>query len=30
VVNPQHALGFSSKWENELNGEDYVEIMSAQ
>jgi hypothetical protein len=30
VVNPQHALGFSSKWENELNGEDYVELMSAQ
>lgn len=30
VVNPQHALGFSSKWENDLNGEDYVEIMSAQ
>ncbi len=30
VVNPQHALGFSSKWDNSLNGEDYVEIMSAQ
>ncbi len=30
VVNPQHALGFASKWENDLNGEDYVEIMSAQ
>lgn len=30
VVNPQHALGFSSKWENDLNGEDYVEIMTAQ
>ncbi|NMO19079.1 DUF4476 domain-containing protein [Pyxidicoccus fallax] len=30
VVNPQHSLGFSSKWENSLNGEDYIEIMSAQ
>lgn len=30
VVNPQHALGFSSKWQNSLNGEDYIEIMSAQ
>jgi hypothetical protein len=30
VVNPQHALGFSSKWDNSLNGEDYVELMSAQ
>ncbi len=30
VVNPQHSLGFASKWENSLNGEDYVEIMSAQ
>jgi hypothetical protein len=30
VVNPQHALGFASKWDNELHGEDYVEIISAQ
>jgi hypothetical protein len=30
VVNPQHALGFSSKWSNSLTGEDYIEVMSAQ
>ncbi|QSQ20026.1 DUF4476 domain-containing protein [Pyxidicoccus parkwayensis] len=30
VVNPQHALGFSSKWKNSLTGDEYVEVMTAQ
>ncbi|MBN1209246.1 MAG: DUF4476 domain-containing protein [Myxococcaceae bacterium] len=30
VVNPQHALGFSSKWQNSISSEEYVELMSAQ
>ncbi|MBL0695510.1 DUF4476 domain-containing protein [Comamonas sp. JC664] len=30
VVNPQHALGFSSKWNNSISGDEYIEIMTAQ
>jgi hypothetical protein len=30
VVNPQHALGFSSKWKNSLTADEYVEVMSGQ
>ena len=30
VVNPQHALGFSSKWKNGLTGEEYTEMISEQ
>lgn len=30
VVNPQHALGFSSKWKNSLTGDEYIELMTAQ
>jgi hypothetical protein len=30
VVNPQHALGFSAKFRNNLLGQDYVQLMSAQ
>ncbi|MFP2929527.1 DUF4476 domain-containing protein [Pyxidicoccus sp. 3LG] len=30
VVNPQHSLGFASKWNNSISGDEYVELMSAQ
>lgn len=30
VVDPQHALGFSSKWNNSISGSEYVDLMSAQ
>lgn len=30
VVNPQHALGFSSKWKNSISADEYVELMSGQ
>lgn len=30
VVNPQHALGFSSKWKNGISAEEYTEMISEQ
>ena len=30
VVNPQHALGFASKWNNSLTGAEYTELISDQ
>ncbi|MFP2956788.1 DUF4476 domain-containing protein [Myxococcus sp. 1LA] len=30
VVNPQHALGFSSKWRNSISAEEYVELITQQ
>jgi hypothetical protein len=30
VVNPQHALGFSSKWRNGISAEEYTEMISEQ
>jgi hypothetical protein len=30
VVNPQHALGFSSKWKNGLTAEEYTEMIAEQ
>lgn len=30
VVNPQHALGFSSKWRNSISAEEYTEMISEQ
>ncbi|MCP3139065.1 DUF4476 domain-containing protein [Pyxidicoccus xibeiensis] len=30
VVNPQHSLGFASKWNNSISGDEYVELMTAQ
>ena len=30
VVNPMHALGFSSKFQNSILGRDYVEVMTQQ
>ncbi len=30
VVNPQHALGFSSKWHNSISGEEYTEMIAEQ
>ncbi|QDE71148.1 DUF4476 domain-containing protein [Myxococcus xanthus] len=30
VVNPQHALGFSSKWRNSISADEYVEIITEQ
>lgn len=30
VVNPQHALGFSSKWRNSISAEEYVELITEQ
>lgn len=30
VVNPQHALGFSSKWRNSISAGEYTEIISEQ
>jgi hypothetical protein len=30
VVNPQHALGFASKWNNSITGSEYTELISAQ
>ena len=30
VVNPQHALGFSSKWNNSISAGEYTEIISEQ
>lgn len=30
VVNPQHALGFSSKWQNSISAEEYTELISEQ
>jgi hypothetical protein len=28
VVNPQHALGFSSKWHNSISGSEYTDIIT--
>ncbi|RKH04054.1 DUF4476 domain-containing protein [Corallococcus carmarthensis] len=28
VVNPQHALGFSSKWRNSISGSEYTDIIT--
>jgi hypothetical protein len=28
VVNPQHALGFSSKWKNSISGSEYTDIIT--
>ena len=30
VVNPQHALGFSSKWQNSISAEEYTEMIAEQ
>jgi hypothetical protein len=30
VVNPQHALGFSSKWQNSISAGEYTELISEQ
>jgi hypothetical protein len=30
VVNPQHALGFSSKWKNSISAEEYTEMIAEQ
>jgi hypothetical protein len=30
VVNPQHALGFSSKWKNSISAGEYTELISEQ
>lgn len=30
VVNPQHALGFSSKWDNSISAGEYTELISEQ
>jgi hypothetical protein len=30
VVNPQHALGFASKWRNSISSEEYTEMISGQ
>jgi hypothetical protein len=30
VVNPQHALGFSTKWQNSISAEEYSEMISEQ
>lgn len=30
VVNPQHALGFSSKWRNSISAEEYTDLISEQ
>ncbi len=30
VVNPQHALGFSSKWRNSISADEYVELITQQ
>ncbi|WIG92977.1 DUF4476 domain-containing protein [Myxococcus sp. SDU36] len=30
VVNPQHALGFSSKWSNSISADEYVELITEQ
>jgi len=30
VVNPQHALGFSSKWNNSISAGEYTELISEQ
>ncbi|MDY7231580.1 DUF4476 domain-containing protein [Hyalangium rubrum] len=30
VVNPQHALGFSSKWRNSISAEEYSEMIAEQ
>jgi hypothetical protein len=30
VVNPQHALGFSSKWKSSLTAEEYTEMIAEQ
>jgi hypothetical protein len=28
VVDPQHALGFSSKWDNSINGSEYTDLIT--
>lgn len=30
VVNPQHALGFSSKWQNSISAGEYTDLISEQ
>jgi hypothetical protein len=30
VVNPQHALGFSSKWQNSISASEYTDLISEQ
>lgn len=30
VVNPQHALGFASKWRNSISSEEYTEMIAEQ
>jgi hypothetical protein len=30
VVNPQHALGFSTKWQNSISADEYTELISEQ
>jgi len=30
VVNPQHALGFSSKWKSSISADEYTELISEQ
>jgi hypothetical protein len=30
VVNPQHALGFSSKWDNSISAGEYTDLISEQ